>query len=648
MWYLDKFRAEGFMSYKELEYDFNKGATTLIYGVNHDELGADSNGAGKSAIVKGITIALVDLPDKNLTKDEYINDFVNVSKLQLDLVNPVHNKTLSVVRIFKRSKDNQAILFEDGVQQEKLTSVGEVNKRILALLDISKEDILNYYIINQDNSNSFFEATDASQKATITRFVNADLVDKAITAVQTDIDTKNKQIDKVKAAIATNDTKIEVITKQIDYERNERSKDLEEEKTKYQQKVLSLQDKITNSKTEANKYANELTKLEGQLVGLEESLDETSTAEAKESLTKNKKKQADFDLSLGELRKPIAEINRIMAGETKCPKCGWTWVEDGDGRTLKELNDQKEEFERLIQQIQEASKKTEKRIAKLREAISQSNTQQEELEALRAEISRNKRKFSATKQSVEDYNTEIKLYRKKIDEMTNSANSTVRITNLEAEITQISQDTEELQDALKVLNDEKNDLTFWNINLGIKGFKTFLVNKTLLSVEGYVNLFLSKFKVDLIVKIQGFKTLKTGEIRENIAVSISRDGGDTWKPFKRHSGGQRRRIDVCGILTVQAFINNTSKYGGLDLLVLDEFFEGLDTKGQQGVLKILVRTGVTTLVISHNNNDIGAENQIWVNYKDKTSTLSYEKGKFREDKQSQSPSLSKKKSLSKV
>lgn len=627
MWYLDSISGKGFMSYDDFEYVFVKGKTTLIYGINEDELGADSNGTGKSAIVKAITIALLDLPDKSLTKEEYINDWTDRCSLTINLSNQVHNKTLQINREFRRNKDSSVQLVENGEVNEKLTSIAECNKRIIELIDISKEDILNYFIINQDNSNSFFEATDSNQKATITRFVNADLVDKSIQAVQSDIDSKNKEIEAVTTLINTNLTKIEVINQQIEYEKNDRLGDIEKEKIRYQEKSLQLQDKIKHCKEETTRYSNVLSTLEEDLSKLAvEEPDEESINELSTKLKTYKKKQLEFDQSLNEIRRPLNKINTILAGETKCPKCGWVWVDNDENKSIKELNDQKEEYEELISKIGEASKNIENRISKLRLTINQTNTQKEELEALRAEISSNKRKFNTIKQSIDDYTSEIKMFRKKISDLSVVSGANDRVRALEEEIISVSDQNDEYNISLSKLNEEKNELTFWNINLGIKGFKTFLVNKTLLSLEGHVNMHLSKFKTDLIVRIQGFKTLKTGDIRENITISISRDGGDTWKPFKRHSGGQRRRIDVCGILTVQSFINNSSKYGGLDLLILDEFFEGLDTKGQRGVLKILDSTNMTTLVISHNNNDIGSESQIWVRYKNKSSTIHYEKG----------------------
>ncbi len=65
----------------------------------------------------------------------------------------------------------------------------------------------------------------------------------------------------------------------------------------------------------------------------------------------------------------------------------------------------------------------------------------------------------------------------------------------------------------------------------------------------------------------------------------------------------------------------SSPSGGLDLLILDEFFEGLDNVGQREILKILDLSSITCLVVSHINNDIGAENKLNILYKNKISKL---------------------------
>ena len=89
---------------------------------------------------------------------------------------------------------------------------------------------------------------------------------------------------------------------------------------------------------------------------------------------------------------------------------------------------------------------------------------------------------------------------------------------------------------------------------------------------------LTIFGVDISVLINGFTILKSGEVREKIDVFISNDGM-TAENFMGHSGGERGRVMLAGVLGIQHLINLSSNGGGLNLLLLDECFHGMDSRG---------------------------------------------------------------------
>ena len=74
-------------------------------------------------------------------------------------------------------------------------------------------------------------------------------------------------------------------------------------------------------------------------------------------------------------------------------------------------------------------------------------------------------------------------------------------------------------------------------------------------------------------------------------------------------------------------INLTAHNGGLNFLGLDEVFEGLDRTGQIDILNVLENLKVTSLVITHRNQPIGASNEIFIEKKGGISRI-VEKEKF--------------------
>ena len=169
-----------FGSYPKFHYEFINGETVLVYGEIKDDEGSNSNGSGKSTLIKAMAYLLIDLPDGKLSKDDFIRDETDCSLLVGEFHNSVNNITLKIKRKIYRKKSSIVQIYENGNLNTQLTSVSEANSRILQLLDISKEDILNYFIIDGDNGVSFFSATDSDKKKVIARFSKASMIDEAI------------------------------------------------------------------------------------------------------------------------------------------------------------------------------------------------------------------------------------------------------------------------------------------------------------------------------------------------------------------------------------------------------------------------------------------------------------------------------------
>jgi DNA repair exonuclease SbcCD ATPase subunit len=116
-----------------------------------------------------------------------------------------------------------------------------------------------------------------------------------------------------------------------------------------------------------------------------------------------------------------------------------------------------------------------------------------------------------------------------------------------------------------------------------------------------INKYLIDMKCDFKLKLEGYKQLRSGELREKITPYIYKDGEVC--EHGEFSKGVRARIDAATLATFQTLINDTSKQGGLDLLMPDEIFEGLDSLGLQLLLEAFNRIGKTTQLTTHVTNE---------------------------------------------
>ena len=172
--------------------------------------------------------------------------------------------------------------------------------------------------------------------------------------------------------------------------------------------------------------------------------------------------------------------------------------------------------------------------------------------------------------------------------------NTAKIEELENSIklAQVSANKESKE--LDKINTQIFNTTQWITRF--KEFKLFLAVEQLEVIQGYANKFLRAMGTDLRVKLEGYKVLKDGTVKEEITAYIVRDG---LKKFWSFSGGERCRLEIAMMLTIQEMINSTNPYGGLHFLHIDEVTEGIDALGLSLILESLTEFKFPILITTH-------------------------------------------------
>lgn len=130
-------------------------------------------------------------------------------------------------------------------------------------------------------------------------------------------------------------------------------------------------------------------------------------------------------------------------------------------------------------------------------------------------------------------------------------------------------------------------------------FKTYLANTKINAIAQITNEFLSTIGSDIRIALSGYTLLKSGKLRDKISVTLLRDGVDCGS-FDKFSAGERVRVELASILSMNQLINSNCEYGkGLDLLIADEVLDSADEQGLACVFKALNKTQITSLIVSH-------------------------------------------------
>lgn len=221
MWKLKSIEAENLCAFRSLAYTLQQGVTTLIFGNNKDNDSQQSNGAGKSALLECIAVGLTGSPLRKIRSEEIINDAAEQCCITLHLANDASNEELIIARSIPRKgastvacklyRGGELVTTDEAVQH----SVDAYNKYVLEKLGITRDELLNNFILSKYRYEDFLSSSDKEKKEIINRFSNGILVDEAIACVEEDIEPLSSEQQKIDLELAGIDGRIEMLQEQI-------------------------------------------------------------------------------------------------------------------------------------------------------------------------------------------------------------------------------------------------------------------------------------------------------------------------------------------------------------------------------------------------------------------------------------------------
>ena len=291
MWKLKSIEAENLCAFRSLAYTLQQGVTTLIFGNNKDNDSQQSNGAGKSALLECIAVGLTGSPLRKIRTEEIINDAAEQCRITLHLANDASNEELIIARSIPRKgastvacklyRGGELVTTDEAVQH----SVDAYNKYILEKLGITREELLNNFILSKYRYEDFLSSSDKEKKEIINRFSNGILVDEAIARVEEDIEPLSSEQQKIDLELAGIDGRIEMLQEQIEKEvaaDEERGRTRETRIAELEEAIASKREYIRTHKealtgidatiAEVDKADKELQALESSDTSLEECL----------------------------------------------------------------------------------------------------------------------------------------------------------------------------------------------------------------------------------------------------------------------------------------------------------------------------------------------------------------------------------------
>lgn len=615
MWRFKRLTLVNFRSFENQTFEFRTGETFLVQGENLTDPGFKSNGSGKSSIGEGIRYSL-GLPVNTATLTDLINYYSDSCSTILEMENDRSNETMIISRSTPRKGSSTLSIEINGVdQKDKFATVPDGDRFIISKVGISKEDLLNYYLLSKEKFVSFLSSSDNDKKELINRFSKADMLDGIDTLIEKDLKPLREEL-----TILT--TELDKLSGKLDTYNEEMSElEIEEGQSAYaligEANTLILATKVDIVRLEKAKLNWEKRKLnlEANITLTEKnSKDISKKIEGVETRRKaEREKISANDLEKKEYGKVASELESLLAGIVTCPNCDHQF-NPAESIDIEETNEILVEANKVLQGIDARVKESEEVIKTLNEEEKKyrkhiiSNDQR--ISRIRGIVNKLLTSINNASKEIIYKETDITYLESQIEIFKRSGKEE-RKEQLQQKIDAVMKDIETKGEEITAKNEEIYKLSQWIDRF--KSFKSHLANKSLFSIQGYANMYLEHMGTNLNLRLDGFKQNKDGSIREKITPTILRNGMvEGSGSFKNYSGGERCRIDLAPTLACQYLINLSSPSGGLDYLMIDEITEGLDSLGVESLAKSIQQIGITCNIISHIKHDSVFDNIITV------------------------------------
>ncbi len=436
-------KLKNFRQHADSEIFFQNGVTAVV----------GDNGTGKSTLLEAISWAIYGTDAVRNTKDtiiwnkaaKYANSGEK-AKVRVELVFSLENETYKVVRELVKAE-----LYHGSSQTPIAISQGEVTKKLISILGMTRQEFFNTYFTGQKELNFLANMPPAEKKLFINKILDYEKIRTARDKVRVDKNNLDREMTVMRQGLEDIDS-------------------LKEEKKLYKEKIASIENIIKNKRRELEIFAAELGKLQPQWNELKTKKEEFTKLSTELSFTNDKITDLTKTLEILKKEQEEIEIKSIRFEEIK------PFVEkyrQTEKLILEQEKLQKNEIlkQKYLSDERNIKNETEKIEAKIREfeiKIKEHNNVQDKTAVLKGELQKIKTDIEAAQHNwasqKQETATLIKQNEKELDKTAKSLSLIIEKgeagecptckRSLKGEFTQVTDDFKKQIDAVtKELNE---------------------------------------------------------------------------------------------------------------------------------------------------------------------------------------------------
>ena len=524
--------------------DFTDTKSTLVLG---------HNGAGKSTMLDGISLALFGKPHRSISKGQLVNS-INKKDCIVEVEFSIGQTDFRVVRGIKPTKFE---IYKDGGMINQSSHARDY-QRILEqnILKLNHKSFHQIVVLGSSSFVPFMQLSSAHRREVIEDLLDIGVFSKMNGLVK----EKNSEL---KENIRETTYQIDLYQEKIDLQK------------KYIREVENLSgEQISDSEEQVDMSRETIRQLqeENESIGLEiESLSD-GLSDGLSTTNNNKTSLLHFQATISQQISTVVAEAQFFDTNDNCPTCEQGITEDLKGQKLKKAKSRAVELKKGLTKANSEARTIEDRLNVLNEKVQIIASKTNDTNA-------NNREIARLQSHIKDLQDKMEAIRGKDGDISKERNNLVDLQ-------------EERETAFETrLTD--NETLAYNIAMSemLKdtGIKTKIIKQYLPIMNQLINKYLQI--LDFFVHFN---------LDENFSETIRSRHRDTFS-YDSFSEGEKQRIDLALLFTWRMIAKMKNSIS-TNLLILDETFDSsLDHDGVDNLMKIIYSLGDETnvFVISH-------------------------------------------------
>ena len=575
-----------------IQVDLRPGVNAII-GSNLDK--EDSkNGAGKSTITELLYYSLYGNTLREISKDHIQNSLTKKrceTSLEFDVICNNVTDTYKIVRLLNPTK---CVLLKNN-QDITRSTLAKTNTLIQDIIHTSSTVFQNSVIMSANTAVPFMALPKTDKRKFVESVLGLEVFTEMVLKARDSYSLIKKDYEIKYALFEKTQVELEFNQSQFDnYEniKQERLNKLEEKKRSLNDDIKKIQASIVVSDINLNELNDEDTRLEKQIVNLNEKIDQI----------KNKLNKLEAEINF-----ETKQLNQLQHTKDTCPTCNRNYSNEHIEHVSNLISTHSDKINTCNEQVlqfKNAQIKIESKISSIKQ-------QKEEILNKKTNYNNIVNNNNSFQLSIRHLQTNLQDVEDDILILNKEQNN-----ELKGKIATQKASLDESRLEVDKLNNELNILESVKFVLSEEGIKSFIVKKILTVLNSRIAYYLKKLEANCLCKFNEF-------FDEEIIDESSQP-----KSYFNFSGGERKRIDLACLF---AFADIRRLQGDVNFSTVfyDELLDSsLDDKGVSLTLKVLRErfneNNESCYIITHRGPEVTtkAEHTIHVIKRNGISTIS--------------------------